>query len=118
MEGALADKLLQGSHSYQRDRSIPQDTFLLSQAVVDQAVGALLVHGTISLRALRMRLQDITGISLSSRKLEIREMAELAVLQLEHNVRPKSRLCSPKHVGVETPRGMKLSSPNYMMKSM
>ena len=55
-----------------------------------------------------MRLQDITGISLSSRKLEIREMAELAVLQLEHNVRPESRLCSPKHVGVETPRGMKL----------
>ena len=35
-------------------------------------------------------------------------MAELAVLKLEHNVGPESRLCFPKQVGVETPRGMKL----------
>ena len=64
---------------------LPQDTGFLLQAVFDYVVANLLVHGTVSLRALRMQLQDIVGANLTSCRLAIRKMAEMAVCKMEHD---------------------------------
>ena len=46
-----------------------------TQTQVDEAVVELAIHGAVSLRALRLRLQGCTGVDLSSRKADIRRMA-------------------------------------------
>ena len=42
---------------------------------VDEAVVELAIHGAVSLRALRLRLQGCTGVDLSCRQADIRRMA-------------------------------------------
>ena len=49
---------------------------VLSQNQVDCAVAELSIHGDVSLKALRLKLQKATNLDLSCRKADIRKMAE------------------------------------------
>ena len=76
----------------------------LTQHAVDRAVSGMADHGAISLRELRLGLQQATGIDLRLHKAEVRRMAELAVRRLEQgglHDSPSGNTCKAPHAEPE-----------------
>ena len=79
-------------------RHEPLGSRVPTQAEVDQVASHLAGQGGISLRELRLRWQQLTGVDLSARKDDIKRMAEISVLTLAQGVRhasPHGNACCP-----------------------